>query len=67
MLSATWKGNVVETVEFDLETFKVVQARGFQNKASKHNKQIVQLVNSHATEIKKLYRQSLKQQRKKAA
>ena len=67
MLSATWKGNVVETVEFDLETFKVVQARGFKNKASKHNKQIVQLVNSHATEIKKLYRQSLKQQRKKAA
>lgn len=67
MLSATWKGDVVETVEFDLETFTVVQARGFKNQASKYNKQIVQLVNSHAKEIKKLHTKSLKQQRKKAA
>jgi hypothetical protein len=66
MLSATYKGDVIETIEFCLDTFTVVQARGLQNKASNQNKKIVQLVNSHAKEIKRLHAKS-KQQHKEAA
>lgn len=47
VLSARINGEPIETVEVSLSSFEVVQARGLQNKASKHNKAIVEAVRNN--------------------
>ena len=54
LLFASLDDKPIETIEFDLSNYKIIQSRGFGNKASKYNKQIVSLVNQHTEEIKRL-------------
>lgn len=51
IMSARIDDKRVETVEFDLNERRVVQAYGFGNKFSDHHKEIVDLVNAHADMI----------------
>lgn len=51
IMSAKLKGKPIETVEVCLKDFEIVQARGFGNIKSKHNKQIIKLVNNNMRQI----------------
>ena len=52
ILSATINGERVETVEFSLDEFRVVQSRGVCNKNTEYHDRIVSLVNSNADIIR---------------
>ncbi len=54
VFSAQLKGNRIETIEFDLNDFKVVQCRGFKNGKSEHHSKILQLMNKSIPTIKKV-------------
>lgn len=55
VFSARIKRAPVETVEISLSEMKILQSRGLNNKASKYNTQIVNLVNKNLHRIKKIY------------
>lgn len=44
----------IETIEFSLSEMKIIQARGMQNKASEHNKEIKALVMDNLNQIQKI-------------
>ncbi len=44
----------VETIEFSLTNFKVLQSRGLQNEASKFNSQILELISKNSTKIRNI-------------
>ena len=52
ILSARIGGQIVETVEVDLRTLKVVQCHGKYNKDTKYHDRIIDLVNSNAKLIR---------------
>lgn len=52
LLSARVNGKVTETIEVCLKTFKILQARGYKNEATKFHDQIVELVNENMKSIK---------------
>jgi hypothetical protein len=60
ILSATIEDRPVETIEVSLSEMKIVQARGLQNKASKYNKEIKQLINDNLLHQIKKANQKLK-------
>lgn len=53
LLSARIDGEVTETVEVCLDEFRVKQARGFQNKPTKHHDRIIEVVDSNMSKIAK--------------
>lgn len=53
ILSATIGGERIATIEISLETFKVVQCRGVQNKVVEEQAQIINLVNQNIGKIQK--------------
>lgn len=68
ILSAKINGVRVETIEVKLDTFTVEQSRGYDNKATKYNEEIVNLVEKNMKLIKKAYRgQKIKQPLKLAS
>ena len=68
ILSAKIDGERVETIEVKLDTFAVEQSRGYDNKATMYNEQIVTLVEKNMKLIKKAYRgQKVKQPLKLAS
>lgn len=52
VLSARINGTIIETVEVDLKTLKVVQCHGKYNKDTEYHERIIDLVNSNAKLIK---------------
>jgi len=52
LLSATYKGKPVETIQVCLKKFELIQARGYDNDPSKHNKRIINLVIRNMTQIR---------------
>jgi len=56
LLSAHVNNTAIETIEVSLERMKIIQARGFNNEASKYNSVIVDLVKKNINQIKKAYR-----------
>lgn len=62
ILSAKKEGTPIETVEISLSKMKILQSRGLGNKASKHNTEIVSLVNNNMHKINSIIKQfSLKE------
>lgn len=53
ILSARIDGEIIETVEVDLRTLKVVQCHGKYNKDTKYHDRIINLVNSNTKLIRK--------------
>ena len=51
VLSASVDGKKMETIEFDLESMRIIQARGKCNHASKYNKEIRELINENIPKI----------------
>lgn len=51
ILSAKVNGIPTETIQLSLQNFEVLQSRGKGNKASKYNKQIIELVNKNIHKI----------------
>lgn len=60
LMSASVNGRLVETVEFSLKKMQVIQARGFQNRASEYHDQVIDLVNNNLNVIRKCYEKTLK-------
>jgi hypothetical protein len=60
LLSARVNDIVVETIEINLTRMEITQARGYDNEASKYNKQIVQLMEKNLPKIHKLHKKQLK-------
>jgi len=54
LMRATVNNSVVETIEIDLNSFKIIQSRGLKNKASKYNEEIIRLVESNIELIKNI-------------
>jgi hypothetical protein len=52
ILSARTESEILETIEVDLKTLKIVQSRGKHNKPSSRNEDIVRLVNQNMRLIK---------------
>jgi hypothetical protein len=60
LLSARINGIVTETIEINLRRMEIVQCRGFDNKASAYNKDIVKVMENNLPKIEKLYEKQLK-------
>jgi len=58
VLSAKIDGVAVETIEVDLNTMKVSQSRGFDNKITKLTPKIIKMVEKYIPEIKKLHQKA---------
>ena len=56
ILSARIEGKRIETIEVSLETMKVIQCRGLQNKNTEYHDRIVNLVNANCQLIKQRMR-----------
>lgn len=54
ILSARIDDKPIETIELSLTEMKILQARGLQNKATKYNKEIKQLVNANLHQIQQI-------------
>ena len=54
LLSARYKGEVIETVELNLDRFNIVQARGYGNVPSEHNDKIKELINNNINLIQQV-------------
>lgn len=54
ILSAKVNGENAETIEIDLNKFKVIQSRGKFNEKTPYNKDIISLVNSNMNQIKRI-------------
>lgn len=52
LLSGRYKGEVMETIEVNLQTFEIEQARGYNNEATEHNETFIMMVNSIMDVIK---------------
>ncbi|PPL04922.1 PcfJ domain-containing protein [Parapedobacter indicus] len=52
VMSATFKGNPIETIEISLSEMKVIQSRGLRNNPSEHHMKIVNLVNRNMNKIR---------------
>lgn len=52
ILSARIKGRIIETIEVDLKTMRVVQSRGVCNKNTEYHDRIVNLINANTHLIK---------------
>lgn len=52
VLSARINGTIIETVEVDLKTLKVVQCHGKYNQDTEYHDRIIDLVNSNAKLIR---------------
>ena len=52
ILSARIDGKRIETIEVSLETMKVIQCRGLQNKSSEYHDRIIDLVHRNIKQIK---------------
>ena len=57
-------GDRLETVEFSLKTFKVIQSRARCNGISEHHNEIIALVEEHAALFRERKRKYLKFQQK---
>ncbi len=53
VLSARIGGKIIETVEVDLTTLRVVQCHGKDNKDTEYHNRIISLVNDNADQIRK--------------
>lgn len=53
LLSATFKGVKIETIELSISKLEILQSRGLQNKASEQNKSIIKLLKSNLHQIQK--------------
>ena len=51
ILSARIDGKRIETIEVSLETMKVIQCRGLQNKNTEYHDRIIDLVNRNISQI----------------
>jgi len=60
VFSAMYNGKKVETVELSLSALEIVQSRGLGNRATKHHKSIVGLVNNNLNVIRECYQKTLK-------
>jgi hypothetical protein len=60
LMRATVDKSVVETIELDLIDFKIIQARGYQNKASKYNEQIKESIKDNIEMIKEIKYKDIK-------
>jgi hypothetical protein len=58
LLSAKIDNKVIETIEINLKEMRIVQARGYNNKASKYHNAIISIVNKNINQIKKVYKQN---------
>lgn len=54
VFSAKINNRRIETVEMSISKLKILQARGLQNKVTKHHSEILALINSNIPKIKKL-------------
>jgi hypothetical protein len=54
ILSAQRHGERLETIELSLREMRILQARGLQNKETKHHKEIIKLVEQNIGTIRKL-------------
>lgn len=54
ILSARKGETRLETIEFDIDEFKVLQCRGYENKSSKYHNRILRLINNNIDTIKQL-------------
>lgn len=53
ILSARIDGEIIETVEVDLKTLRVIQCHGKNNKDTEYHNRIISLVNDNADQIRK--------------
>lgn len=53
IMSAKVDGVRTETIEVDLKSFKIIQSRGLKNEATQFHDDIVKLINSNISKIKK--------------
>lgn len=60
ILSAKIDGKRIETIEVNLNDYRLVQSRGLQNQSTEYHDRIVKLVNDNMKEIKKRNRRKLK-------
>lgn len=60
LLSARINDTVVETIEVSLSRMEIVQARGYKNKPTKHNRRIVKLVKDNLPQIIELHQKESK-------
>lgn len=60
VLTAKYLGIRTETVEIHLNKMQIVQARGLNNKSTKHHDKILELVNSRMDELKSIYHKDFK-------
>ena len=58
LLSAQVNGKHIETIEFNLKSFKVEQSRGLQNRNTEYHEEILQLMDNGKNEIKSLMRKA---------
>ena len=58
LLTAQVNGKHVETIEFDLKRFVVLQSRGLQNKQTEYHEEILALMQANAKNIEKLTRKA---------
>lgn len=62
LLSAKIENKSIETVEVSLSKMKIIQARGKKNKATRHHKKIINLVNSNLYKIGDIIQNSYRTQ-----
>lgn len=63
ILSAKVDGARAETIEIDLKNFKVIQSRGLKNDSTRYHDEIVNLIESNISKIKRAA-QTIKQEKK---
>jgi DNA-directed RNA polymerase subunit RPC12/RpoP len=61
LLSAYYDNKLIETIEYDIKNFTIIQARGLENKISKYNTQIINLINNNILKFKNICQKKVKQ------
>lgn len=61
IMSARIKDERLETLEIDLQNFRIEQCAGFNNKPTTHHNTIMKLVRENMTKIKKLAKQEIEE------
>lgn len=54
IMSARINGKRIETIELSLSSFKIVQSRGLQNKATEYHDRIIALVKKNVKQVRRL-------------
>ena len=62
ILSARVSGVRTETIEINLKTFKIMQSRGLKNQSTQYHDEILKLVNTNMSQIKKVMQQASKKE-----